>query len=394
MKGHIQSRGKSSWRIAVDIGKDPATGRRRQHFETVHGNKGAAQKRMAELMVEIEKGGYVKTPKGLTVTDFLRNWIRDYVEVNCALKTIESYRMLIEKYIIPEIGNLSLAGLEARHLQTLYARKKNSGLSGRTVRYIHGLLSESLGHGVKTNLINRNVAQATQPPKVEHHVVPTLATEQLEQFFQAAERTPHYALFYLLLHTGLRRGEALALKWKQVDVGMASLGVFGYLSVTHSLNKVGGQVIIKEPKTASGKRRVALPSSLSLVLRQHRKAQESLRASVGASLEDNDFVFCHLDGKPLDPTTVSHAFAKTLKKARLPSMPLHGLRHSHATLLLQAGTHPKIVQERLGHSSILVTLNTYSHVAPGLQEVAVQKLDNLLSENMSHEKNVAKMLPF
>jgi integrase len=156
MRGHLQQRSKGSWRIAVDIGKDPVDGKRRQHFETVRGNKGAAQKRLAELMTEISRGGYVKTPRNLTLAAYLRTWLRDYAEVNCRPKTIESYRMLVEKHVIPEVGNIHLIELEPRHLQSLYARKKDSGLGSRTVRYFYSLLVEALGHAVKTGLINRN----------------------------------------------------------------------------------------------------------------------------------------------------------------------------------------------------------------------------------------------
>jgi integrase len=206
-----------------------------------------------------------------------------------------------------------------------------------------------------------------------------------------ARKTPHYALFYLLLHTGLRRGEALALKWKNIDMGLASLGVQAYLSVTQSLGKVDGKTYVKEPKTGSGKRRVALPPSLTLVLQQHKAEQQELFALLGNTLTDEDYVFCHHDRTPLDPSTISHSFAHVLREAELPPMPLHGLRHSHATLLLQAGTHPRVVMERLGHSSIRVTLDTYSHVVGGLQESAAQKFDDFLqAKNQSVSNPLAK----
>jgi len=399
MRGNLRQRTKGSWTITVDIGKDPVTGERQQRYETVHGNKGVAQDRMSELLTEIAKHGYVKTPKGLTVASYLEGWLNDYVAVNCSPKTIESYSGLIKKHIIPEIGKLPLIDLEPRHLQTLYGKKKQSGLSGRTVHYIYGLLAEALGHAVKQGLLYRNAARAMDPPRAEHTTIPTLAPEQLDIFFKAARETGNYPLFYTLLHTGLRRGEALALQWKDVD-----LGATGYIKVTRSLNRMGGETLIKEPKTAAGKRKVALSSNSVLVLRQHREAQEALRASLDAKdskddkaaeetkLPDDDYIFCHTDGSPLDPSTISHIFAKTLRKAGLPPMPLHSLRHAHATYLLSAGVHPKIVQERLGHSSIQITLNTYSHVAPGLQEAAAQKMDEFLSANAKPEKNVDKML--
>ena len=216
-----------------------------------------------------------------------------------------------------------------------------------------------------------------------------MTPEDVPRFLEAAQESPYYTLFYLLLHTGLRRGEALALRWKNVDLGLASLGVSAYLSVVEAAYKLNGTYVIKEPKTSHSRRRIALPPSLGLVLRQHKAGQEAQRALLGKPLTDNDFVFAHPDGSPLDPSTVSHAFNKVMRKAGLPHIRLHDLRHTHASLLLQAGVHPKIVQERLGHSSIRVTLDTYSHVIGGLQEVAAQRFDDLLAARGI--ENVGKM---
>jgi len=314
------------------------------------------------------------------------------VELNCAPKTIESYRSLIELHIIPEIGMVRLADLQPRYLQALYARKKEGGLSSRTVRYLYSLLVECLGHAVKTGLLAHNAALVTEPPRVGHKVMPTMKPEDLERFFEVARKTPLYHhLFYTLLHTGLRRGEALALKWKDVDMGLASLGVAAYLSITQSLNKVNGRLVLREPKTMAGKRRVALSPSLVLLLRQHRAGQSVACALLGKKLSDGDYVFSHPDGAPLDPSTVSHAFSRILCQAGLPSMPLHSLRHTHATFLLQAGIHPRVAMERLGHSSIRVTLDTYSHVIGGLQEVAAQRFDDFVSAKSAPRENVGKM---
>jgi len=241
-------------------------------------------------------------------------------------------------------------------------------------------------------LLSRNVAQATEAPRADHKVMPTIAAEDVLRFLEAARETPYYTLFYLLLHTGLRRGEALALRWKNVDLGLASLGVSAYLSVTETVYKLNGTYIIKEPKTSSGKRRIALSPSLALVLWQHRAEQQAQQALLGKPLADGDFVFAHPDGTPLDPSTVSHAFNKVIRRAGLPHIRLHDLRHTHASLLLRAGVHPKIVQERLGHSSIRVTLDTYSHVMGGLQEAAAQRFDDFLSARAAESTDVGKML--
>jgi integrase len=396
MKGHIRQRSKGSWEIAIDIGKDPSTGKRIQHFETIRGCKADAQRRVRELLLNVEQGNYVK-PNRLTVAQFLEEWLQSYVVLNCSPRTKTSYEMIIRRHLIPELGSISLNQLGPRHLQAFYSRQKAQGrvdgkgqLSPRTVRYCHSLLVEALGHAVKLGLLSRNIARATEAPRLDHRVMPILAPEDVPRFLETARETPYYTLFYLLLHTGLRRGEALALKWKNIDLGLASLGVSAYLSVVETLYK-NGTYVIKEPKTSSGKRRIALSPSLALVLRQHRAEQQAQQALLGKPLADDDFVFAHPDGTPLDPSTVSHAFNKVIRRAGLPHIRLHDLRHTHASLLLQAGVHPKVVQERLGHSSIRVTLDTYSHVMGGLQEVAAQRFDDFLSARGCRE-NVGKML--
>lgn len=392
MRGHIVKRYKNSdsYSIVLNLGIDPATGKRKQQWITVKGNKKDAEKRLSELLHQFDTGMLVK-PGKVTVADYLRQWIKDYAEVNCSPKTLESYNQLINHHLIPELGNIKLVELEPRHLQSMYARKRDSGLSPRTVRYLYNLVSQVLRYAMKQGILTRNVAQSTEPPRLEHKEVNTIMTEQISTFLESASKTPHYALFYLLLHTGLRRGEALALKWKHVDLDMTSLGVQAYLSVTQSLSKVDGKTYVKEPKTNSGKRRVALSPSLTLVLKQHKSEQQRLCISLGNTLTNDDYVFCHVDRTPLDPSTVSHIFGDVLRKAGLPPMPLHGLRHSHATLLLQAGTHPRVVMERLGHSSIRVTLDTYSHVVGGLQELAAQRFDEFIeAKNKSVSYPLAK----
>ena len=175
-----------------------------------------------------------------------------------------------------------------------------------------------------------------------------------------------------------------------IDLGLASLGISAYLSVLEAAYKLNGTYVVKEPKTPHSRRRIALPPSLALVLRQHRGEQQAQRAVLGKPLTDDDFVFAHPDGTPLDPSTVSHSFAKVIRKAGLPPIRLHDLRHTHATFMLKAGIHPKVVSERLGHSSIRITLDTYSHMLPGLQEAAAQRFDDFLNRRTVETENVSK----
>jgi len=207
----------------------------------------------------------------------------------------------------------------------------------------------------------------------------------LVRLLNSIQDSSHPLYYYMLLLTGLRRSELLALKWKDLDLDVARV------YIAHSLHRLDdGNIIIKEPKTSSSRRPVDLPPSLVPILRQHRSDQEVERLLLGQGLNDDDFVFSRADGSPLNPNTVTHTFAKVAARAGLPHLRLHDLRHIHATMLLKAGTHPRIVQERLGHSSIVTTLDTYSHTVPGLQKAVAERLDALLPK-MQLEENVGKL---
>ena len=210
-----------------------------------------------------------------------------------------------------------------------------------------------------------------------------LAPENALKFLEAARETHYYVLFYKALYTGMRLGELLGLRWCDVDLDMASL------SVVQALYKRCGVCKMVEPKSSKSRRRIALSPSLSLLLREYKTEQQAQRILLGRPLADSNLVFSHIDGKPLDPGVVSHTFAKVLKKAGLPHIRFHDLRHTHATLLLKAGIHPKIVSERLGHANIGITLDTYSHVLPGLQERAAKRFDEMLEPRVIVE-NVSK----
>lgn len=398
MRGHIKQRSKGSWSIVIDVGRDPQTGKRRQQWQTVKGTKRDAELALRETLHSLERGGYVK-PSRVTVGEWLKEWLDGYVELNCSPRTKASYEMIIRRHIIPELGTIPLSQVEPRHLQAFYSRQRAKGrvqgkgqLSSRTVRYCHSLLAEALGYAVKMGLIGRNVALAIDAPRVEHKAMSTLAPEDVPKFLEAAAETPYYAFFYTLLYTGMRRGEALALRWKNVDLGLPSLSVTAFLSVVETAYKLNGSYVIKEPKTPHSRRQIALPPSLGLVLRQRRAEQKTQGDLLGKPSTDNDFVFAHPDGTPLDPSTVSHALANIIRKAGLPHIRLHDLRHTHATVMLKASVHPKVVSERLGHSSIRITLDTYSHVLPGIQEAAAQRFDDFLTAGKVQKESVSKML--
>lgn len=375
----VRKRSKGSWEIYLDIGLDPTTGKRLRHYETIKGSKKFAKQRLAELEVSIEKGSYIK-PRRITLAEWLSNWLNGYVSTNCGIRTAQSYQSEVRYHLIPALGAIPLTRLQPQQLQNYYAHALSQGridgkggLSARTVQYHHRILSEALSHAVKMGLLVRNVAEAADPPHPERRNMATLALEDIPKFLEATQETPYHALFYTALYTGMRLGELLGLRWCDVDLDMA------FLSVVQALYKRSGVCKMVKPKSSHSRRRIALSPSLVLLLREYQAEQQTQRILLGKLPTDTDLVFSHPDGKPLDPGVVSHTFAKVLKKARLPHIRFHDLRHTHATLLLKGAVHPKIVSERLGHASIGITLDTYSHVLPGLQERAAERFDDLVT---------------
>jgi integrase len=205
----------------------------------------------------------------------------------------------------------------------------------------------------------------------------TMNEDELQIFLTAAKKTPYYTMFYTLLFSGMRRSELLALRWSDVDLLMCQI------SVTQTLHHLrGGTMVFRQPKTAKGRRMIALSPSLALVLKEHKEKLAAERIMVGAKLKETDLVFGTPEGKPLLPDSISNAWARVVKRAGLSHFRLHDARHTHASLLLKQGAHPKIVQERLGHATISTTLDLYSHVAPGLQEKAAAGFDEVLSHKI------------
>jgi len=385
MKGSITKRG-NSYRIRVSLGRDTTTGKYISHYETLMGNKARAEKRLREVLTEIDKGIFVKPGKA-TLGEYLKSWLMDYCRPNLSPRTLELYSYICEKHVLPTLANIPLIDLRPQHLQRLYAEKVSDGLSNRTVQLIHITLHKALKNAVKTGLLVRNITESVDTPKVQRREMHVMSETDLHLFLEYAKDTPYYALFYTSLFTGMRRAELLALRWSDIDLELCQL------SVTRSMQYVRGaaqenRISFREPKTAKSRRLIALSPSTVITLREHKAKQADLRQSLGYPLlSDNDLAFSHYDGSPLLPNSVTHAWVKLVRRCGLHGIRLHDARHTHASLLLKQGVHPKIVQERLGHGSIQITLDTYSHVVPGLQQAAANKFDDIV---LPRQTNIVK----
>ena len=386
MRGHIVKRYKNSYTVVLNLGIDPTTGKRKQQWISVKGTKKDAEKRLAELLRQLDTGTFMK-PGKTTLAEYLARWLGEYAQPNLSPRTVEGYESIIRQHLVPNLGNIPLTQVKPEYLQRYYSEMLSGGrcdgrgsLNPVTVRQHHMVLHRALHIAVKWGLISRNPADAIDLPRCQRPEMHVMNEENIQTFLEAAKSTPYYALFYLALFTGMRRSELLALRWCDVDL------ILGQISVNRSLHHLRDKsLVFRTPKTAKGRRTIALPPSAMLVLKEHQEQEEQTRLMLGTPLVEGDLVFSQPDGRPLLPDTVSHAWAKLAQRTGLKGIRLHDARHSHASLMLKQGIHPKIVQERLGHASIQVTLDTYSHVAPGLQEAAAARFDEAFATTPKKE---------
>ena len=321
----------------------------------------------------------------MTVAEYLARWYRDYAVPNVRSRSAEGYEGIIRNHLVPRLGRIRLTSLTPAHIQQYYAwalregrrNRKPGGLSAKTVIQHHRVLSEALKHAVRWGLLPRNVAQAVDPPPAKRHNITPMDKFEALKLLETARDTVYFPFIDLALYTGLRRSELLGLRWWNVDLEFATLSV---VQVMHRLK--GGQLVFEEPKSAKSRRQVSLSPTAVLVMRGHRERQEADKERLGEPMEPDGLVFCHQDSSPMRPNSVSHAFTRIARKTGLEGVRFHDMRHTHATLLLRRGVHPKIVQERLGHATISMTLDIYSHVTPGLQKAAAMEFEDELEERL------------
>ncbi|HUX49011.1 MAG TPA: tyrosine-type recombinase/integrase [Dehalococcoidia bacterium] len=379
MKGNIRKRGHNQgWQITIWTGRKP-DGKPLRYYETVRGSKADAQRRLRELMTGMDKGTLPTNGK-LTLGGLLAEWLSCYCKTSCSQRTQDSYQSIVKNHLTP-IGYIKLKDLRHQVIQAHYG-KLCENLSSQTVLHIHRVLSQALRWGVEQDYLSVNPAERVKPPPLRRRAMSTLSAMEVRTLIGVAQDSYYFPVILAGIGTGLRRNELLALRWRDVDLDALCL------SVNQTLYKGNGRVEFKEPKTRYSRRRVSLPPKLGLYLRQYREERLILYRQLGTELGLDDLVFTNADGKPIDPSVLSHNFGRIVKKAGLNAR-FHDLRHSYASLLLAAGVHPKIVSEALGHSTVGITLDLYSHVVPGLQEAAVRKLDAVLPEAAERRGSVA-----
>jgi integrase len=310
----------------------------------------------------------------LTVGEYLDRWLADSVQNTVRQRTYERYEQIARVHIKPTLGRIKLKVLTTAHVRNLYREKLDAGLSPRTVRYVHVTLHKALKQAVADGLIPRNAAASQKAPKPTKKEVRPLTREQARTFLEVARGDRFETLYILAIHCGLREGELLGLKWDDLDLDAGTLAVRRTLSETRERGHV-----FEPPKNGKA-RRIKLTSGALKALRRHRRGQLEERMRLAGLWTDNDLVFPNRVGKTMNARNlITRSFKPLLDRAGLPrSVRVHDLRHTCATLLLTMGQHPKYVQELLGHATIAITLDTYSHVLPGMGDGLADAMDDAM----------------
>ena len=307
--------------------------------------------------------GIVIDDKNLTVAEYLDRWLSDAVRGTVRESTYSRDKYLVTNHVKPSIGRLKLKNLNALHLQGLYRERLDSGLSGSTVQKVHHVIHKALAQAVRWHLIPRNPADAVNAPKPTPKEIRPLSAPEARKLLEAARGDRLEALYVLAVQTGMRRGELLGLKWNDVDLDGQTLRVHRTLTRTGN----GRRLALGEPKTKKSRRTVGLTQEATDALRSHRARQAEEKLKAGALYKDQGLVFAGEGGGFINPSNLrQRSFIPLLKRAGLPQITFHDLRHTCASLLFQQNVHPNFVQHLLGHASVAITLERYSHMLPGM----------------------------
>jgi integrase len=365
-EGSISQRPDGRWmaRLTVDSGK-------RKYF---YGKTRQEVQRQLVTALRDQQQGLPVTGERQTVQQFLTAWLEDTARHRLRPATYRRYESLIRLHAIPTLGKLVLPKLTPQLLSQLYGAKLAEGLSARTVEFLHRTLHVALRQAVLWGLIVRSPADLVKAPKPKRPPIHPLDHTQARQLLAAVATDPLEALYVLAVMVGMRQGELLGLRWTDVDWDQ------GRLHVRHTLQWAkGGQWSLAEPKTGHSRRTIRLPASAVQALRSHKARQAEQRLALGLAWQDHDLVFTNALGRPIDPCGLLHrGYPRLLQRAGLPRIRFHDLRHTYATLALLNGEKPKVVQETLGHASITLTMDTYSHVLPDMQDDAAARMERLL----------------
>jgi integrase len=374
MTGHVRRRGARSWELKFDAGADPVTGKRRIRYQSFKGTKREAELELARL-ISANAAGEGVDPSKATVAEFIERWDRDWASINVGAKTLERYRQIVKLNVIPHIGTMRVQKIRPVHLNELYAKLQRSGghegrpLSARSVGHVHRLLHRALGHAATWGVVAQNVAAVVSPPPVPDTEITILTEDQIGATLHHLQGRTLRPIVSFLLGTGARRGEALALRWKDVDLDK------GVVHIARSLEQTKAGLRFKAPKTKNGRRNVSISPWLIAELRAQRTRQQERRLSLGMGrAPDDSLVFARWDGSTRAPHWLTQKFAMAMTALKIDCT-LHGLRHTHVSQLIASGLDVLTISRRIGHASPTITLSVYGHLFSNTDARAAEILE-------------------
>ena len=366
MRGSIRRRGKSSFEIRIEL--ERINGKRRSRSVYVRGTYKDAQRELTKLLTAAD-AGTLPEPSRDTVAAYLRNWLDS--TLGLSPKTLERYRELAVRQIIPHVGEIRLQKLTPERLEQWHAALIKGGLSARTVGHAHRVLSAALTRAVENGTLARNVARVRKPPKVEDQEVEIVPEIARKVILEGLVDSPLYPIVCLALATGMRRGELLALDWSDIDLDR------GVVRIERSVEETRAGLRIKPPKTKRGRRNIGIAADAVTMLREHRKRQIELRLRLGQGGQPT-LVFSTPEGYLLSPDNLTRDWIRMCKARKLPRYRFHALRHTHVSLLIASGMDILKISRRLGHDKPTTTLNVYGHLIKDRDDEAVKALEGLL----------------
>jgi len=388
MRGHIaQKNGRYYTVISM---KDTGTGKWRRKWLAGHAARRKAERALAEAVSQVNKGVFI-IPSRETVAQLCRNYLATTAPNRVRPITLQSYRQMLETHVISRVGAKPATMLTPDDINSIMADIVGARKSVTTARYVHRVIHRVLDDAVRKGKLARNVADLADPPAAKKAETEVWDMDELDLFLTAAAKSDHYELFATLALTGMRRGEALGIRWRDMDLNIASPKV----SICRTVYKLGkDDWRFEEPKTKRSRRVIALPISLAMLLQQLRERQEANARWYGRELSENDSIFVRNDGTLPDPRYVSKIFRRIVREAGLKRIRLHDLRHTYATLQRKAGQPIEVISRVLGHASEIVTLTVYNHWEGELRAPA-DAMDKMLEElagNQNAETFVRKTL--
>jgi len=354
LKGHLKERSPGRWAIVIDS-RDPATGQRKRKWHSFRGTKREAQVRLATLIAAVSAGSYIE-PSKASVADFVRARVEQWEAAGAiSARTAQRYRQLLENQIVPHLGAKTLQKLTRLDLEAWHTTLRTGGLAPRTIGHAHRVLGKALRDAERDGIATKNVCKIQGAPKVAETEM--VIVQDVPGLVEKLRGSRLYVPAMIALFTGMRLGEVLALRWSRVDLDGERILVREALEAT----KAG--IRFKSPKSRAGRRDITLPDILVDVLREHRKAALELRMQLGVGrLPDDALLFSNLEGEPLQPSNVSSDWGELAGRVGVPEVTFHGLRHTHASQLIDAGVDIVTVSKRLGHAKPSVTLAVYAHM--------------------------------